>query len=93
MDYRRVVKMIPAEKREALSTKLTDFILKSKNADKMPSSLAKALLHHWQQGSLTNEAGLAAVLEAAIALESDQTLNFLGEELQLSQVANAIRAE
>jgi len=93
MDYHRIVKMIPVEKREKLSTKLTDFILKSKNADKMPSSLAKTLLHHWQQGPLTSDAGLAVVLEVAVTLESDKTLNLLGEELQLSDVVTAIRAE
>ena len=93
MDYHRIVKMIPVEKREKLSTKLTDFILKSKNADKMPGSLAKTLLHHWQQGPLTDDAGLAVVLEVAVTLESDKTLNLLGEELQLSDVVTAIRAE
>lgn len=92
MDYRKIVEMVPIEKREKLSAKLIDFILKSKNADKMPSSLANIILHHWQRGPLTNEAGLAALLEAAVVLESDKTMNFLGEELQLLDVVKAIKA-
>lgn len=90
VDYRRIVGMVPVEKREMLSAKLIDFVLKSKNVDKMPSSLAKAILHHWQRGPLTNEAGLAALLEAAVVVESDKTVNFL-EELQLLDIVKAIR--
>ena len=92
MDYRKIVEMVPIEKRGKLSTKLIDFILKSKNADKMPSSLAKTILHHWQRGPLIIESGLAALLEAAVILEPDKTMNFLGEELQLPDVVKAIRA-
>ncbi len=91
MDYHKIVEIVPIEKRETLSTKLMDFILKSKNADKMPSSLAKTLLHHWQQGPLTNESGLTTLLEAAVTLESEKTTNFLEEKLQLADVAKAIR--
>lgn len=92
MDYRKMVEIVPIEKREKLSVKLIDLILKSKNAEKMPSSLAKTILHHWQQGPLTNEIGLAALLEAAVILESEKTMNFLGEELQLSDIVKAIKA-
>ncbi|MFQ5758732.1 MAG: hypothetical protein ACE5IF_03560 [Candidatus Bathyarchaeia archaeon] len=92
MDYRKMVEIVPIEKREKLSVKLIDLILKSKNAEKMPSSLAKTILHHWQQGPLTNEIGLAALLKAAVILESEKTMNFLGEELQLSDIVKAIKA-
>jgi len=92
MDYHRIVEMVPMEKRESLSTKLIDFLLRSKNADKMPSSLAKTILRLWQQGPLTKETCLAALLEAAVILERDKTLNFLKEELHLSDVVKTIRA-
>jgi hypothetical protein len=92
MDYRRIVKMVPTTEREKLSTKLMDLILKSKSADKMPSSLARTLLHQWQQGPLTNEIGLTTLLEAAVILESEKTMDFLEEKLQLPDVAKAIRA-
>lgn len=91
MDYRRIVEMIPLEKRGTLSAKLVDFILKSKNVDKMPSGLAKTILNHWQQGPLTNDAGFAAVLEAAVVLESDKTIDFLGETMQLPDIVKAIK--
>ena len=91
MDYRRIVKMVPTGKREKLSTKLMDLILKSKSTDKMPNSLARTLLHQWQQGPLTNERGLTTLLEAAVILESEKTVNFLEEKLQLPDVAKAVR--
>lgn len=92
MAYKTTVKKICIEKREKVSAKLIDLILKSKNADRMPSSLAKTILHHWQQGPLTDEAGLAMLLEAAVILESDKTMNFLKEELLLLDVVKAIKA-
>ena len=92
MDYRRIVKMIPTAKREKLSIKLMDLILKSKRADKMPSSLTRTLLHHWQQGPLTTEIGLSTLLEAAVILESEKTIEALKEKLQLPDVARAVRA-
>ncbi len=87
-----MVEMVPAEKREKLSAKLIDFLLKSKNADKMPSNLAKTILHQWQQGPLTDDAGLTALLEAAVVVEKEKTVYFLEEELRLLDVVKAIKA-
>ena len=91
MAYQKIVKTIPVEKREKLSDKLVDFLLKSKKEDKMPSDLANTILGQWQLGSLTTEAGLAALLEAAALLESEKTMEVLEQELQLVDVAKAIR--
>ncbi|MFQ5999341.1 MAG: hypothetical protein ACE5J6_01050 [Candidatus Bathyarchaeia archaeon] len=91
MVYQKIVKTIPVEKRGKLSEKLMDFLLKSKNEDKMPSSLANTILSQWQLGSLTTEAGLEALLEAAVLLESEKTVEFLEQELQLMDVAKAIK--
>jgi len=91
MAYRKIVKTISVEKREKLSDKLLNFVLKSKKEGEMPSDLAKNLLSQWQLGSLTTEAGLAALLEAAVRLESEKTMEFLEQELQLMDVAKAIR--
>ena len=92
MNYRRIVEMVPTGKREKLSTKLMDLILKSKSADKMPNSLARTLLHQWQQGPLTNERGLTTLLEAAVILESEKAIEALKEKLQLPDIAEVIRA-
>jgi len=91
MTYQKIVKTIPVGKREKLSDKLVDFLLKSKKEDKMPSELANTILSQWQLGPLTTEAGLAALLEAAVLLESEKTMEFLEQELQLADVAKAIK--
>ena len=91
MAYQKIVKTIPVEKREKLSDKLLNFLLKSKKEDKMPSGLANTILNQWQQGPLTTEAGLAALLEAAVLLESEKTMEFLEQELQLVDVAKAVK--
>ncbi len=91
MAYQKIVKTIPVEKREKLSDKLLDFVLKSKKESKMPSDLAYTILNQWQLGPLTTEMGLAVLLEAAILLESEKTLEFLDQELQLLEVVKAIK--
>jgi len=91
MAYQKIVKTIPVEKREKLSEKLVDFVLKSKKEDKMPSGLANTILNQWQLGPFTTEVGLAALLEAAVLLESEKTMEFLEQELQLVDVVKAIR--
>ena len=91
MTYQKIVKKIPFEKREKLSDKLLNFVLKSKKEDKMTSDLASTILNQWQLGPLTTEAGLAALLEAAVLLESEKTMEFLEQELQLVDVAKAVK--
>lgn len=91
MAYRKIVGTIPIEKRGKLSTKLIDLILKSKNNDKMPSGLAKNILHHWRQAPLLSEEGLVALLEAAVLLESEKTIDFLEQELKLVDLAKAVK--
>ena len=91
MAYQKIVKTIPVEKREKLSDKLLNFILKSKKEDRMPSELANTILNQWQLGPLTTEAGLATLLEAAVLLESEKTMEFLEQELQLTDVAKAVK--
>jgi len=89
--YQKIVKNIPVKKREELSDKLIDLLLKTKNEDKMPGSLANTLLHQWQLGPLTTEAGLATLLEAAVLLESEKTVEILEQELQLLDVVKAVK--
>ena len=91
MAYQKIVKTISVEKREKLLDKLLNFVLKSKKESKMPSGLAKTILSQWQLGPLTTEAGVATLLEAAVLLESEKTMEFLEQELQLMDVAKAIK--
>jgi hypothetical protein len=92
MDFSELVNMIPVSKRQPLSNKLTDFILTSKSDDKMPSALAHTLLHYWQRNLLESELGLAALLEASVLLEPEETLAVFSE-LQLTNVTEEIRAK
>jgi hypothetical protein len=91
VSYKKIVKMIPVEKREELSDKLLNYLLKSKKEKKMPSSLAKCFLSQWQTGSFDDEVGLAVLLEATALLEPEKTTEFLEQELQLAEVAKALR--
>jgi len=90
MDYRKIVELIPVAKWESLSDKLVDFILTSKNDEKMPSQLANMMLHYWQQDVLKSESGLAALVEAALLLEPDKTINAFSE-LQMVNIAEQIK--
>lgn len=90
MEYAKITAMIPTEKREMLSDKFVDFILTSKNDEKMPSQLANTLLHSWQQNLLKTENGFAILLEAALLLEPEKTVN-LFNELQMTNIAEQIK--
>ena len=57
----------------------------------MPNDLAKIILNQWQLGPLKTEVGLATILEAAVLLESEKTMEFLEQELQLVDVVKAIK--
>lgn len=86
-----MVELIPAAKHEELSDKLADYILTSKNDEKMSSQLAKAILFHWQQDTLRSGSGLASLLEAAFLLEPEKTLNVF-TELQMEGIAEQIKS-
>jgi len=91
VSYKKIVEMIPVEKREKLSDKLLNYLLKSKKEKKMPSSMAKCFLSQWQTGGFDDEAGLAVLLEATALLELDKTAEFLEQDLQLADVAKALK--
>jgi len=90
MDYRKLIETVPVAKREALSGKLIDVILLTKNDEKMPSQLANTILYQWQQDTLMSEFGLTALLEAAVLLEPDKTAEVL-TALELTDIAGLIK--
>jgi len=57
----------------------------------MPSCWAKCFLSQWQTGSFDDEVGLAVLLEATALLEPEKTTEFLEQELQLAEVAKAVK--
>jgi hypothetical protein len=91
MSYKKIVEMIPVEKREKLSDKLLNYLLKTKKEKNMPSSMAKCFLSQWQTGGFDDEAGLAVLLEATATVEPEKTIEFVEQELQLADVAKALK--
>ena len=90
MDYRKFVELVPSAHWQVLSDKLVDVILTSKNDEKMPSQLANTILHYWQRDVLKSESGLTALLEAALLLEPDKTINCFSE-LQMTDIGTQIK--
>jgi hypothetical protein len=90
VDYIKLVEIIPAQTRQTVADKLVDFVLTSKNEERMPPQLANNIIHYWQKDLLSSEAGLAALLEAATLLEPEKTVGALNE-LQLANVAGQIK--
>ena len=91
MSYKKIVELIPVEKREALSNKLLNYLLKTKKEKNMPTSMAKCFLSQWQTGGFDDEAGLAVLLEATATVEPEKTIEFVEQELQLADVAKALK--
>jgi hypothetical protein len=89
--YKKIVEMIPAEKRGIVSDKLLNYVLKSKKESELPSSMAKCFLAQWEKGTFDDEVGFAVLLETAVKLELDKTVEFLKGECQLARVAEALK--
>jgi len=56
----------------------------------MPSQLANTILHHWQNDILISESGLTALLEAAVLLEPDKTVEAFNQ-LELADMVEQIK--
>jgi hypothetical protein len=91
VSYKKIVEMIPVEKRGKLSDKLLNYLLKAKKENKMPSSLARCFLSQWQTGGFDDEAGLAVLLEATVTVAAEKTIDFVETEMQLAEVAKALK--
>ena len=91
MSYKKIVEMIPVEKRGKLSDKLLNYLLKAKKENKMPSSLAKCFLSQWQTGGFDDVVGLAVLLEATVTVEPEKTIELVETEMQLAEVAKALK--
>jgi hypothetical protein len=91
VSYKKIVEMIPVEKRGELSDKLLNYLLKAKKENRMPSSLAKCFLNQWQTGDFNDAVGLAVLLEATATVEPEKTIEYVEKELQLPKVAKALK--
>ncbi len=91
VSYKKIVEMIPSEKRGKLSDKLLNYLLKTKKEAKLPSGVATCFLEYWQTGEFEDEKGLALLLGATAMVELDKTTKFLEEDLDLAVVAKAVK--
>jgi hypothetical protein len=90
MALERISRMIPASLWDVASEKLIDIVLNSPNASKMPSDLAKTILYYWQRDQLSSEIGIQKLLEAAMILEPEKTIQTM-EELGLPEVVAILK--
>lgn len=88
-DYSKLVETVPAEKWGTLSEQLIGVILSAKNEQKLLIPLANTILLHMKNGTASSEAGLTALLEAAVLLDAEKTVVALGE-LQMLKLAEQI---
>ena len=77
MAIEKIARKIPESLWKETSEKLIDIILNSPNADRLPSDLAKTILYYWQRDQLTTEVGLQRLLEAAIIVDPEKTVEVL----------------
>lgn len=85
MALERIARKIPTSLWTIASEKLVDIVLNSSNAEKMPSDLAKTILYYWQRDQLATEVGLQRLLEAAMILEPEKTIETV-DSLGLSEL-------
>ena len=77
MALERIARKVPTSLWAILSEELVDITLNSSNAEKLPSDLAKTILYYWQRDQLATEVGLQRLLEAAMLLEPEKTIELM----------------
>ncbi|MCP8306293.1 MAG: hypothetical protein H3Z49_04205 [archaeon] len=76
-DINDIMKKIPQDSFEEVSEGMGKILLGSKNAEKMPERLAKAILRYFQKDQLTLPEGIRTLLEASMSLEEEKTKDLL----------------
>ncbi len=89
MEYRELVRSIPRAVRGDLSEKLMDVLLEVEDGSRVPSSLAKIILHYMQRDQLSSEAGLINLLKATVEADPVKTGGVL-EEFDLKEIKIAL---
>ncbi len=92
MTLDNIVGKIPLSSRKETSETLIDIVLNSPDASRMPSSLAKIILYHWQRGQLATAAGLPLLLEASIKVNLNGTFEAL-EALGHQKIVAELRSK
>ncbi|MFQ6135202.1 MAG: hypothetical protein ACE5KU_05245 [Nitrososphaerales archaeon] len=87
-----IIKHIPQQVTSPLHKTLIDVILKSKNAQALPPSLAKSILNLYHVDRLSSPEGFKTLLESSILLEREKTAEKL-QELNLNEAAAKVKGE
>jgi len=77
---KKIVDAMPKDLLADASMCVLDAILVSKKGDKMPSALAKELLYLCKNNQLNSRPGLAVLLEAALAMDPEETKRSLSNK-------------
>ncbi len=91
-DVEDIIKQIPEEVSASVHKTLLDVILKSKNAQALPPSVAKSILNLYHADKLSSPAGFETLLRASIHLEREKTAEKL-HDLNLDEAAAKVRGE
>jgi len=78
---KKVVRLIPEEHREAVSTAILDLLLKTKAAKAVPPREAKMVLHLMMHDMLATPMGLETLFTCALRAEPVKTLEVIGDIL------------
>ena len=89
MEYRELVRSIPKPMRESLSEKFMDLLLEAKEADAVPSSVAKTILYYWQRDQLASEAGLTTLFKTVVEADPEKALGII-DDFGLEEIKLAI---
>ena len=79
MSAKDVVRMIPVSIYGNVSKRLIEIVLGTRRTDSIPTSLARSVLYLWQRDQLENEVGIERLLEAAMFVEPEKTIEFFKE--------------
>jgi hypothetical protein len=90
VDAENILKSLPESSVASIQNGLVDTILKSKNAQILPSDVAKRLLSLYYSNQLGGSEGLKTLLQASVLLEQEKTAEMF-QELGLADVAAKVR--
>jgi len=85
-----IAQSIPEEKLEDAWKVLVDLLLTSSKANLIPVEMSKAILSHWQCGTLNSRAGVQQLLEAAVYAEPEKAVGLLSAKLMLPGLAEML---
>jgi hypothetical protein len=85
-----ISEQIPVSLYQELSKILISIVLDAEKKNVVPSDLAKKIIYLWRQEQLATPTGIASLLEAAMKVSTERTLEVL-DELGLNEITIAMK--